>query len=370
MHGVASGCCIDVSRAIRCPATGSTHGRPVAMRDRSTRNFGQKRWFRLLAALSVVGLLGCGGSTTPPAGAHAGTFSGVGAMVSSGAGAFAGLGGRAGTANGGGLASSAGSGVLPSAGSAGKSNVAGGGAAASGGAGSSDGAAGSGAAGPRFSFFLTSQAGLVRLSGNALGFGGDLRFGKADGLAGADEICRQLAETSMPSNGKTWRAFLSVSKGPDGKPLNAIDRIGAGPWYDRTGRVFAMNQAALRNTRPQGADPLIANDFPNEDGVPNHNPGTGVVDNHNTLTGSTAQGTLDSQGLQATCQDWTSSAPMTGKPRCGVSWPRGQLTHWISMLNEGGCVPGATPPGAEGGAQGTVGALGGYGGFYCFALTP
>jgi hypothetical protein len=222
----------------------------------------------------------------------------------------------------------------------------------------------------RFSFFMTSQAGLAALSGMATGFGGDLRFGKADGLSGADEICRRLAENSMPGNGKTWRAFLSVTKGPNGMPVNAIDRIGEGPWYDRREHVFALTKAALLNARPMGADPTILNDLPNEDGVPNHNPGTGIVDNHNTLTGSSTTGTLDSRGLSATCQDWTSAAADGGKPRCGVSWPRAQLTHWISTLDEGGCAPGATPPGADSGSRGTVGALGGYGGFYCFALTP
>jgi hypothetical protein len=217
---------------------------------------------------------------------------------------------------------------------------------------------------------MTSQAGLQRLSNNSKGFGGDLRFGKADGLSGADEICRQLAEASMPGNGKTWRAFLSVSKGPEGSAVNAVDRVGEGPWYDRKGRVLAMNKAALLQTRPQGADPAIANDMPNEDGVPNHDPGSGVIDNHNVLTGSTATGTLDSKGLTATCQDWTSSTAQGGKPRCGVSWPRASLTNWISVLNEGGCEPGSTPAGAQSGPSGTVGALGGYGGFYCFALTP
>jgi hypothetical protein len=153
--------------------------------------------------------------------------------------------------------------------------------------------------------------------------------------------------------------------------VNAIDRIGDGPWYDRLGRPVAANKAALLKERPQGADPAIINDLPNEDGIPNHNPGTGVIDNHNVLTGSTTNGTVDSQGLTATCQDWTSSMSSGGRPRCGVSWPRASLVHWISVLNEGGCAPGATPGGgAQSGPSGTVGALGGYGGFYCFATTP
>jgi hypothetical protein len=218
---------------------------------------------------------------------------------------------------------------------------------------------------------MTSQAGLERLSKSADGFGGDLRFGQADGLSGADEICRQLADTSMPGNGKTWRAFLSVTRGPGGTPVNAIDRVGNGPWYDRMGRLITMTRSGLLQTRPEGAEAAILNDLPNEDGIPNHNPGTGIIDNHNVLTGSKADGTVDAQGLTATCQDWTSATSSGGKPRCGVSWPRSSLTHWISQLNEGGCAPGATPAGgAQSGPSGTVGALGGYGGFYCFATTP
>jgi hypothetical protein len=223
----------------------------------------------------------------------------------------------------------------------------------------------------RFSFFMASQAGMFKLAGTSTGFGGDLRFGKADGLSGADEICGQLAESSMAGNGKTWRAFLSVTRGPNGTPVDAIDRIGDGPWYDRLGRVFALDKASLLNNRPAGADPAIANDFPNELGELNHSPGGVIIDNHNALTGSTTSGTVDPQGLQATCQDWTNATATGGAPRCGVSWPRANLTHWISTLNEGGCLPGATPGnGAQSGPRGTVGALGGYGGIYCFALTP
>ena len=82
-------------------------------------------------------------------------------------------------------------------------------------------AAGSGAAGTtavpteRFSFFVTSYAAMQRLSKSTSGFGGDLRYGQADGLSGADKICTEIAESSMPGSGaKGWRAFLSVTKGP------------------------------------------------------------------------------------------------------------------------------------------------------------
>jgi len=227
----------------------------------------------------------------------------------------------------------------------------------------------------KFSFFLTSQKALEEISNSEKGFGGDFRFGETGpgaGLRGADKLCAAIAERSMPgSSVKGWRAFLSVTAGAGGEKVDAITRIGEGPWYDRIGRVMAPSLADLLNTRPMNGDAVIQNDLPNEDGIPNHDPGSGIIDNHNILTGSSTKGTLDAQGLTATCQDWTSSISSGGRPRCGVSWPRGSsIVHWLSQLNEGGCAPGATPIGAQSGPSGTVGALGGYGGFYCFSLSP
>jgi hypothetical protein len=309
-----------------------------------------------------------------------------------------------------------------------------------------------------FSFFVTSLAALQRLSGSQSGFGGDLRFGKPDGLSGADEICRSIAEGSMPGAGaKVWRAFLSVTKGPDGNPVHAIDRVGNGPWYDRRGRLVAQTKADLIESRPKGADALIANDLPNEDGVPNHAPDTEQVDNHDMLTGSDGAGRLYSADWSHTCHDWTSTVGSDGKPRVGHSWTRaggvggpsmlpggpefpdgglmvrpecpdgglpfvvmppegggpvivcgdpgdggpgtigtgrrdggppfrpgpgdggmfmggvgGAGESWISTLDEAGCAPGVSliemgPPDPR---NPTVGSGGGYGGFYCLALTP
>jgi hypothetical protein len=308
---------------------------------------------------NATGGMSTGGSGT--GGSGQGGSSMGGGMGGGATGGAAGAGATAGSASGGASgAGTAGEGASGGGSGAGSGGNGGGGAGGSGGAPTSE----------PFSFFMTSQAGLARLADNPDGFGGDLRYGKADGLSGADEICRELAEGSMPSNGKTWRAFLSVTEDSNGMPVDAIDRVGDGPWYDRLGRPVAMTKEDLLQVRPRGADPAIVDDLPNEDGVPNHDPGTGIIDNHNVLTGSTAQGTLDNQGLSATCQDWTSSESSGGRPRCGVSWPRANLLNWISVLNEGGCAPGATPPGANSGPSGTVGALGGYGAFYCLALTP
>lgn len=278
-----------------------------------------------------------------------------------------------------------------------------GGAATGGNMGTSGGGASAGAGGTgtpsteKFSFFVTSLKAMRQLSKSEHGFGGDLRFGETGegaGLRGADKICTTIAEQSMPGNNKTWRAFLSATKGADGKAVNALDRVGEGPWYDRTGRLVAMNKSDLGQERPKGADTAILDDLPNEDGIPNHEPdiGAGEVDNHDILTGTNDKGQLYSTDAGATCSDWT-SAEQSGKPRCGHSWPRGglgggfpggggdgggdgefgNLNNWMSALNEAGCAPGvyvveAGPPGANG--TKTVGDGGGYGGIYCFALTP
>ena len=70
-----------------------------------------------------------------------------------------------------------------------------------------------------------------------MAFVGNLRHGESGagaGLRGADKICAEIAEASMPGAGKKgWRAFLSAADGGAGKPVNAIDRIGSGPWFDR-----------------------------------------------------------------------------------------------------------------------------------------
>jgi hypothetical protein len=234
-----------------------------------------------------------------------------------------------------------------------------------------------------FSFFLVSQEALQSLSGSTLGFGGNL-----GGLEGADAICQQVAESvSSCQSLKVWHAFLSTDT------VNAMDRIGTGPWRDRLGRLVANDVSEMLHDRPSSADDAIKNDLPNEYGIPNHAPKGTQVDNHEILTGTGTDGKVYTQSAgsgaattmfggstscgraeqwsveKATCWNWT-SAEAQGCPRVGHSWPRqGSGVNWMSVWNEGGCAPGGTL-GDTGGLTGArqVGSAGGYGGFYCFAV--
>jgi hypothetical protein len=228
----------------------------------------------------------------------------------------------------------------------------------------------------KFSFFVTSLNAMRMLSGNRNGFGGDLRHGETGegaGLRGADKICTEIAELSMPgAAAKQWRAFLSTTT------VAARTRIGDGPWYDRKGRLIAQNLTALMNERPQGAPAEIRDDLPNELGDPNRAGSAegGRDDNHDVITATNANGEYDGSN---TCADWTSTTAVLpggggamglGGPRIGHSWPAGSGRHWAAAHNTAGCVPSVNLVQGGAGVANGIGNLGGYGAIYCFALAP
>ena len=239
-----------------------------------------------------------------------------------------------------------------------------------------------------FSFFVTSLEVMRELSGSQDGFGGD--FG---GLAGADNICQQAA-AKVGYGYKTWRAFLSATNDGSGNPVHAIDRIGQGPWYDRNGRLIANDIAGLINRgsgsgqgRPDG-DPMAVDDLCNEYGE-------GLMamgDTHDVLTGSNEAGQLYSSDLTSTCNDWTSTTVTPGGSSTNTSgggggrggggfgtrgslsvghaWPAQSGNNWIQAHTEASCVPGVNLTQNGAGDGSSVGAGGGWGAIYCFALTP
>ena len=178
------------------------------------------------------------------------------------------------------------------------------------------------------SFFLTSAG-----SGN----GGDL-----GGLAGADAICQNLAE-SVDQVNLTWRAYLST-QGPDA--VNARDRIGPGPWFNAEGAQIASDVESLHG---MGHRMSV---FTALDERGRRIPGSGYAPNrHDILTGSQPDGTAYPAGEDMTCNNWTSSSD-DGKARVGHH----DYAAWGSAHDSAGC------------SQEALIRTGGDGLFYCFAM--
>jgi hypothetical protein len=237
-----------------------------------------------------------------------------------------------------------------------------------------------------FSFFVMSLERIKKWGGEE-GLGGNL-----GGLAGADAKCQEAA--AAVGSKKTWRAFLSVTDDGTGQPVNAIDRIGAGPWHNVKGLLVAKDLAGLLHTRPEGATDTVYNDgwkdWPFNQCLTTElgNCNLSYGDTHDTLTGSNRQGKLFSTDPKFTCNNWT-SAEVNVQLVIGHSWPRklngtddGEA-NWIQAHSN--CTGGPGGPGGGGGSSGDcngcraninlgntmedgVGGDGGYGAWYCFAI--
>ena len=194
----------------------------------------------------------------------------------------------------------------------------------------------------QMSFFITSAN---------PGKGADL-----GGLEGADKHCQTLA-AAVGQGGKTWRAYLST-QAADGKPaVNAKDRIGAGPFVNFKGETVAANVAALHSADnkinidtglTEKGQKVMGRDF--------------LINYHDILTGSQADGTAFPPEKDMTCGNWTKSgagAAMVGHhDRIG-------LDESPPMKSWNASHPSRGPDGGCSAAD--LRTTGGGGLFYCFA---
>ena len=136
-------------------------------------------------------------------------------------------------------------------------------------------------------FFISSTG-----SGNGANLGG---------LAGADRHCQQLAQ-AVGAGGRTWRAYLSQSASGGATAVNARDRIGRGPWRNAKGVVVATSVDDLHSANNKLSK---ENSLTEKGTVVN---GRGDKPNqHDILTGSTADGRAFPADKDMTCRNWTSS---------------------------------------------------------------
>ena len=176
------------------------------------------------------------------------------------------------------------------------------------------------------------------------------------GLAGADRLCQQLAQ-SVGAGSHTWHAYLSTQAADGQTAVNARDRIGRGPWQNSKGVVVAKDIDELHgaNNLTKQTDLTEKGDIVNGRGdSPNK---------HDALTGSQPDGKAFPPGEDKTCHNWTSSTQGTAivghTDRTGLrdddvskSW---NSSH-PSRGPDGGC------------SQADLRSTGGDGLFYCFAI--
>jgi hypothetical protein len=201
------------------------------------------------------------------------------------------------------------------------------------------------------SFFITS-----------VGKGDGANYG---GLAGADAYCAQMATAGgIPTPpGRTWRAYLSASAAAGQPAVNARDRIGAGPWYNKNGQLIANNVADLHGDVERDRNSINKTFALTEKGsVVN---GVGDMPNqHDILTGSDSTGRARAGADDTTCSNYTSNAsppPNTPRGQGPGVWlghhdrTGGGNSSWNATHKSAGC------------SQANLVATGGAGLLYCFA---
>jgi len=200
---------------------------------------------------------------------------------------------------------------------------------------------------------LTLQSGaLLAQSKTPLGFfitsAGSGDGANLGGIAGADAICQKLAAAAGAGN-RTWRAYLSGVE--NGKPVNARDRIGPGPWFNAKGVQIAANVAELHSEAAKtGKEGSLT-----EKGATVNGRGD-TPNTHDMLTGSQLDGTAFTDGQDHTCNNWASNS--TGSAQLGHHDRQGggaNPTSWNSAHASKGC------------SQANLVGTGGAGLFYCFA---
>jgi hypothetical protein len=192
---------------------------------------------------------------------------------------------------------------------------------------------------PPMSFFVTSSG-----KGDGANYGG---------LAGADQHCQNLAQAAGAGN-RTWRAYLST-QGPNA--VNARDRIGQGPWFNAKGQRVAQNVADLHGDTLEQArvgNTLTKATALDEKGNPIK--GFGDMPNqHDILTGSMPDGRAFTDGMDHTCNNWTSNG--MGIAQVGhFDRTGGPNISWNSVHASRGC------------SQENLVSTGGAGLLYCFAI--
>ena len=165
----------------------------------------------------------------------------------------------------------------------------------------------------------------------------------------------------MGAGSRTWRAYLST-QAADGQPaVNAIDRIGEGPWGNAKGVPVATDKMSLLYDNSN----LNYEMSLTEKGEPVNSRAMGDDPNkHDVLTGTQLDGTAFPPGEDRTCSNWTSSGE--GQAQVGHS-DRFRGTNPGSPWNSAHASRGTQDSPSQGCSQAALEGTGGAGMYYCFA---
>jgi hypothetical protein len=192
---------------------------------------------------------------------------------------------------------------------------------------------------PNMSFFITSAPGP-----NGANFGG---------LEGADAYCQGLAARAGAGT-KTWRAYLSQQAMGGKTAVNAKDRIGNGPWVNAAGTQIAANVADLHDPAKANINVTTALTETNRMVMSR----LFVVNYHDILTGTNADGTAPAADKDMTCGNWTKGGEGTAMvghhDRMGLS-EAPEAKSWNASHPTRGCD------------NASLRTTGGNGLLYCFA---
>jgi hypothetical protein len=178
--------------------------------------------------------------------------------------------------------------------------------------------------------------------------------GNLGGLAGADQICQNLA-TAAGAGAHTWHAYLSTQPANGQPGVNARGRIGPGPWYNAKGVMVAANVGDLHGDAARDRNNIQKANMLDEKGTLIK--GVGDMPNqHDMLTGSDSDGRAFPAGLDTTCNNWTDATDDHRAMLGHADRSGGNNTSWNSAHMSTGC---SAPK---------LVATGGAGHFYCFAI--
>jgi hypothetical protein len=178
--------------------------------------------------------------------------------------------------------------------------------------------------------------------------------GNLGGLAGADQICQNLAAGAGVGN-RTWHAYLSQQAQGNTPSVNARGRIGPGPWYNAKGQLIASNVADLHGDQQRDRNNIKKATGLTEKGAEVN--GVGQMPNqHDILTGSDSDGRAFTDGIDHTCNNWTSDTAMNRAMLGHFDRNGGNNTSWNAAHMSRDCTK-----------DGFI-ATGGAGKIYCFAI--